>query len=189
MSRETMRLPEIDLRFTYQDYCLLPDDGKRHEIIDGELLTTPSPTTKHQALSMNLSVALFEYTRANQLGRVFSAPCDVVLSDMDVVQPDILFISKKRDSIITERNIQGAPDLVVEITSPTTEKTDRTLKKNLYAKYSVREYWIVYAERELVEIWTLDGSGYKSHGVFRNHEALRSPLLEGLSLRLDSIFE
>lgn len=120
------------VKFTYEDYLLFPDDGKRHELIDGEHYVTPSPSTKHQRISGNLLYFLKDHLRRTKAGRMFDAPMDVVLSDFDVVQPDLLFVSSARASIITEKNIQGAPDLVVEILSDGTRKTDEIIKRKLY---------------------------------------------------------
>lgn len=134
-----------DIKFTYEHYCQLPE-GDRYELIEGELLLTPSPTVRHQRVAATMQEALRTFVKANDLGSVFYAPLDVVLSDENVVQPDILFISKERDNIIKEENIQGPPDLVVEIISPSTAERDRSLKKALYGKFGVREYWIVDPE-------------------------------------------
>ncbi len=145
------------IKFTYQDYLLLPED-KRYELIEGELLTVPSPDVEHQELSRDLEHILWEFVKQNNLGSIFNAPLDVVLSEEDVVQPDILFVSKERAHIIKEKNIQGAPDLVIEILSPATSERERTLKRKLYAKYGVKEYWIVDPEEKSIEVMALTKS-------------------------------
>ena len=110
----------VDTRLTYEDYCLLPDDGKRYEIIDGELYVTPSPVSAHQRVVTNLTYYLVEFTKRLGQGQVFVAPFDVVFSHYDVVEPDLIYISTERASVLTEKNVQGAPDLVVEVPSEST---------------------------------------------------------------------
>ena len=105
----------VDIRLTYDDYCLLPNDGKRYEIIDGELFVTPSPRTAHQKVVTNLCYYLADFVKEQELGEVYVAPLDVVLSRFDIVEPDVLYISKARATVLTENNVQGAPDLVVEV--------------------------------------------------------------------------
>jgi len=111
-------------KFTYQDYLNLPDDGKRYEVINGELIIVAAPNTLHQIASGNLEFALRTFLTKHKIGKIFDAPIDVVLSDNNVVQPDILFIAKNNYHIITEKNISGAPDLIIEILSPTTAYYD-----------------------------------------------------------------
>jgi Uma2 family endonuclease len=133
----------VDIRLTYEDYCRLPSDGKRYEIIDGELFVTPSPFRPHQRVVTRLTRYLSTFVEENELGEVFVAPFDVVFSRFDVVEPDLLYVSKGRLSVLTEKNVQGAPDLVVEVLSPSTAETDRTIKLKLYARYGVQEHWII----------------------------------------------
>ncbi|MFQ6014317.1 MAG: Uma2 family endonuclease [Anaerolineae bacterium] len=174
----TVRAPEVP-KFTYQDYLLLPDDGKRYQIIEGEVYIVPAPGPNHQRVVGILHSLLRAFVTVHALGEVFLAPCDVVLSQEDVVQPDLFFISKGRRHLITEKNISGAPDLVIEILSPHTEKLDRTLKRKLYAKYGVPEYWLVDPVAKTVEILALRGEVYTRTGLFGVEDELRSPLLGG----------
>ncbi len=118
-------------RFTYQDYLAFPDDGLRHELIDGEHLVTPPPIPRHQEVSMELATAIRNHLRGRPLGKVYAAPIGVVLSDTDVVEPDVLFVSQDRQEIIGDRAIEAAPDLVVEILSPSTRRTDEIRKRHL----------------------------------------------------------
>ena len=138
-----IRVMPVDIRLTYEDYCRLPSDGKRYEIIDGELFVTPSPFRPHQRVVTRLTRYLSTFVEENELGEVFVAPFDVVFSRFDVVEPDLLYVSKGRLSVLTEKNVQGAPDLVVEVLSPSTAETDRTIKLKLYARYGVQEHWII----------------------------------------------
>jgi len=184
--------PRPELKLTYEDYLCFPDDGKRREIIDGELYVTAAPNLKHQSISINLASALKLFLDQARLGRVFAAPTDVVLSEVDVVEPDILFVSKERAERLTESNVQGAPDLVVEILSPSTRRTDERIKLKRYERFHVREYWIVDPELEIVKVYR---RGAKA-GLERVAElaqeagdALTTPLLPGLTIPLAKVFE
>ncbi|MBI4546680.1 MAG: Uma2 family endonuclease [Ignavibacteriae bacterium] len=181
-------MQQTSVVFTYDDYLTLPADGKRYEIIEGELYMTPAPFTDHQRILGRLFRLLDEFVRKNNLGEVFLAPTDVVLSMTSVVQPDILFVSKERSNIITKKNIIAAPDLVIEILSEATEKTDRTAKKAMYEQFGVREYWIVDPEQKLVEVYTLVGNKFSESGVYRGNDKLKSALLRELSLEVNKIF-
>jgi len=131
------------IKFTYKDYKNLPEsETKRYELIEGELITVPSPNFKHQSISGNLEFILRKFIQKKNLGTIIYAPFDVHLGD-NVIQPDILFVSRERSYIITEEKIKGAPDLVIEILSPATIQRDRTCKRTLYAQYGVQKYWIV----------------------------------------------
>ncbi len=132
--------PATSTKLTYEDYCLLPDDGRRHEIIDGEHYVNPSPNTKHQLAFGNLFYALSHHLRQHGDGLLFGAPYDVVLSNFDVVEPDLIYVSTARKHIITEANINGAPDLVVEILSPSTRRYDEAVKFKLYDAMGIAEY-------------------------------------------------
>lgn len=128
------------VKLTYEDFVLFPDDGKRHELIDGEHYVTPSPNIKHQAISVNLAGMIWSYLQERPIGRVFAAPLDVVFSDFDVVEPDLLYLSKARAAeVLTSKHAKGAPDLVVEIGSKGTRKRDETIKRRLYERFGVSE--------------------------------------------------
>jgi Uma2 family endonuclease len=185
-----MSLPR-SVRFNYDDFLLFPEDGKRHEIIDGDHFITPSPNTQHQRISFKLSAAFADFLTTHRLGEVFAAPYDVVLSDEDIVEPDLLFISAARAAIITEKNIQGPPDLVVEILSAGTRKIDEVVKRKLYERYGVREYWIVDPELEGIKIYRLTDQGYvrTAELVREANDTLSTPLLPGFQALLAEIFE
>jgi Uma2 family endonuclease len=176
------------IKFTYEDYIHLPDDGKRYQIIEGEIYMTPAPIPYHQSILINLLILLRDFAENYKLGKIYCAPCDVILSDENIVQPDIFFISKEREYIITEKNIQGAPDLVVEILSPSTAMLDKTLKIKLYEKFKVKEYWLADPGKREMEVLTLKGKSFESVGVFKGEESFESPLLKGLRVHLRSIF-
>lgn len=148
-------------RLTYEHYCLLPDDGKRHEIIDGEHVATPSPTTYHQTVSRRLQFALYEQLELTGRAQVFDAPIDVELALHDIVQPDLVIVATASSQIITPSRIRGIPVLIVEILSPSTRHNDRSLKLELYRARGVAEYWIVDPESHTVEQRRLEGAEYR----------------------------
>ena len=179
--------PKPAIKFTVKEYMTtLPD--KRYQLLDGEMILAPSPTQRHQAIGAQLFVALRQFVNDNGLGRVWFAPLDVILSEFDVAQPDILFVSNARSEIVTEANIQGAPDLVVEIFSPSTEEIDRGYKRVLYGRHGVQEYWLVNPDAETVEVITMGPEGLDPQASYRRGETLSSLLLQGLSIDLDLIF-
>ncbi|MGH9448436.1 MAG: Uma2 family endonuclease [Terriglobia bacterium] len=177
----------VDTRLTYQDLTAIPDDGKRHEIINGEHLVTAAPLKRHQLAVQNLSFALDSFVRAAHLGRVFGCPVDVVLSDYDVVEPDVIVVLKGRLSQHNERNFQGAPDIVVEVLSQSTAMRDRGDKLKLYAKHGVEEYWIVDADAQSIDAYCFhkDDPGPRT---LRPADALTSCLLPGFEIRVAAIF-
>lgn len=176
--------------WTYERYARLPEDGRRHEIIGGEHHVTPAPRTRHQALVARLVIRLGVVVEDGDLGALFSAPCDVYFTEHDNVQPDLLFISKERESIITETRIEGAPDLVVEVISPSTRERDEVLKRDLYERFGVSEYWIVDSEAEAVTVLRSGGGGFGEPVVLSSEEdgVLESAWVPGFSLRLDGLF-
>ncbi len=174
-------------KLTYEDYVGFPDDLQRHEIIDGDHYVTPSPLSYHQLVSGDLFVGLYRQIYEAGLGRVISAPMDVLLSRVDIVQPDIVVILESNASIITEKNIQGAPDLVVEILSPSTSARDRTLKKALYERVGVREYWIVDLERKRIEQFVLNAEGrYGSAG--EHEDEISARFVSGVTIDLTKVW-
>jgi len=185
-----MTLQTHNVKFTYEDYLLFPEDGRRHELIDGEHFMTPAPSTRHQRILRKLVGLLDARLQRTKEGEVFFAPTDVVLSEQDVVEPDLLFVSAAKAALVTEKNIQGAPDLVVEIISQTSRKTDETVKRKLYERYGVAEYWIVDPELETVDIHRLTGQRYvrAAELSLEADQALETPLLPGLKLKLSDIF-
>jgi len=178
------------VKFTYDDFVLFPDDGKRHEVIDGDHYVTPSPSLRHQTISGRLHLALGKYLEANPIGQVWAAPLDVVLSKFDVVEPDLLYVSSARASILTVPNIQGPPDLAVEILSPGTRKTDEVVKRRAYERSGINEYWIVDPELDLVKVYRLTGGKFERVGELSSEsdEVLTTPLLPELRVPLRALF-
>ena len=141
----------VETKLTYADYLKTSDD-ERYELLNGELVMPPAPLTGHQMISIALASRLYLYADEKGLGTVVAAPTDVVLSDTDVVQPDVLFVSSRRSHILTHENVRGAPDLVVEILSPASAERDRTVKLDLYARHGVKEYWMVDPDARTVTV-------------------------------------
>ena len=179
----------VDIRLTYEDLCRLPDNGKRHEIMDGELFVTPGPRRSHQKVVTNLSYFLTDYAKRTAHGEIFVAPFDVVFSRFDVVEPDVLYISESRLGILTEKNVQGAPDLVVEVLSESTAEVDRTTKLKLYARHGVEEYWIIDPDNCSAEVYRRTDAGLDLAQNLKRSDALTSPLLPGFSLPLQKLVE
>lgn len=176
---------------TYEDYLYLPEDGKRHELIDGEHFVTPASIPKHQLVIVNLVTALHRFVTEQALGRVYTAPIDVVLSETDVVQPDVLFVAADRLSIIGEKFLDAAPDLVVEVLSDSTRRTDEITKRRLYERFGVREYWLIDPLLESAKLYRPDDDGAYVRVAEPSVErggALDSPLLPGFELAIGELF-
>lgn len=173
---------------TADDLALLPDDGNRYEIIGGKLIVSPSPTFRHQQVSMKLGNALDTFLSRENVGVAVAAPMDVRLSNHDVVQPDLLVVLHGKMARIESRGVIGAPDLVVEILSPSSIETDFLRKAKLYEQSGVREYWIVNPESEMVSVQLLEDDRFALAGEFGRGDTLRSTVLEGFELEIASIF-
>ena len=175
------------IKLTYEDYRNTPDD-KRYELLDGELILAPAPRTTHQTVQNNISWRMSQFVAMEGLGKVFNAPTDVVLMGTDIVQPDIVFVSREREHIVMENDIQGAPDLVVEVLSPSTASRDRGYKRSLYARHGVREYWMAGVESATITVLVLGESGFEVFGTFGEGERFRSPTLGGFEVEIDVVF-
>jgi Uma2 family endonuclease len=147
-------------KLTYEEYRHFPDDGMRHEIIDGAHYMSPAPGTDHQSVSRHLQFALYRRIEENGLGYVFDAPTDLQLALTDVVQPDLIVVLSEHREIILPSRIRGVPDLVVEILSPSTTERDLTLKRALYEHHAVPEYWIVNIDERSIQRFRLQGAEY-----------------------------
>lgn len=177
-------------RLTYDDFVQFPDDGLRHEIIDGVHYVTPSPLVRHQVLVGRLHFAIEAHLRAHPgTGQVFLSPLDVVLSNHDIVEPDLLFVGADRDEILTTKNLQGAPSLVIEVLSKHTRSRDRRLKRDLYERTGVREYWLVDPETSAVTIYRQEQAGrFGPSETLERSRTLETPLLPGFTLSLPELF-
>lgn len=184
---DPMKPASPGVRLTYDDFVRFPDDGQRHELIGGEHYVTPSPNTRHQRLVGRLHLLIANHLERHPVGEVFVAPFDVVFSRFDVVEPDLIYVSRERASaILTDAHVRGAPDLVIEIGSPGTRQRDKTIKRQLYERSGVEEYWFIDPESDVVEVHRLAGDRFERVGLLRLETAdvLRTPLLPGLELPL-----
>ena len=180
---------EVIPKLTYEEFRQLPEDGKRYELIHGEVHLTPSATTKHQCVLQNLSSSLGPFVIKNGLGEVWTAPLDVRLSPDTAVQPDLIFISNSRAKIIKENYIDGAPDLMVEILSPSTAAHDRATKLALYAKARVPEVWLLDPLAKTVEVLKLQGKKYVLDAALGGDQKLTSSQFPGWELPLTDLFD
>jgi Uma2 family endonuclease len=185
-----MALPDLPPKLTYDDYLLFPEDGLRHEILDGEHYVAASPFVRHQRISGRIYRPLGSWVEEHGLGEVFYASVDVVLSPHDVAVPDLFYIAKARAGIITDKNIQGAPDLVVEIISPSTRRRDEGIKLQRYEAFGIEEYWMFYPERRTTRVYRREGSRLRLvDGLSAAAgDILTTPLLPGLEIPLTEIF-
>ena len=175
-------------KLTYADYYAMTPEGAKFQLLDGELIEMASPSDYHQDVSMDITFPLRVFAKDNGLGLVYIAPLDVVLTDNDTVQPDILLVSTERLHIITGGKVQGAPDLVVEILSPSTAGYDLGYKMDLYARHGVREYWIGDCEAETIRVLLLVNGAFVTAGVYGRGDTLTSPTLPGFSLDIGDVF-
>lgn len=178
-------MPEPRL-LTYEDLATFPDDGLRRELLEGELLVSPSPVVRHQRIVGRLFFALESHVREHGGGEVFTAPLDVVLSQITVLEPDVFVVTDAQREIIEIKNVPGAPALVIEVLSDA--RIDRVRKRDLYAKYAVPEYWVVDPEADRVEVHHLAGDAYAKPELFEAGDALTTSALPGLSVDLAALF-
>lgn len=182
-------MANVQVKLTYEDYLLFPeDDDLRHELIEGEHEVTPAPGRRHQQVLQRLNRVLDGFVNARGLGEVYFAPFEVKLSNWNALQPDLLFVSRARAEAFTDRGIDGPPDLVVEVLSPSTRKRDQTRKLAVYEKHAVPEYWIVDHERRRVLVYRLRGERYDPPEDLVAPAVVRSPLFPGLEVPLTDLF-
>jgi Uma2 family endonuclease len=176
--------------WTYEDYRRLPDDGWRYEVLRGELHMTPAPSAKHQAAVRNLAFLFMLFLRERPLGKIYFAPIDVILPGglATPVQPDLVFLSQEHAHLVGEQLIEGAPDLIAEVLSPSNWLDDRRIKFEIYAKAGVREYWIADPRDHTVEVYALRNSSYELLGRFVDGDPIRSEILAGFAPAVDEIF-
>jgi Uma2 family endonuclease len=177
-------------KLTYEDYLHFPEDGKRHEILDGEHYVTAAPYLRHQSVVVELTSWIAPFVRQRRLGRFYIAPVDVLLARHDIVQPDLLFISNASMKILTEKNVQGAPDLVVEVLSDSTRKRDEGIKLERYELLGVQEYWVVDPKRSEARIYRRSGERLQQVAELTAaaRDLLTSPFFPGLEIPLFEIF-
>jgi len=186
-----VRSARSGVKLTYDDFLLFPDDGKRHELIDGEHYVTPSPNLRHQRISGNIHLLIGHWLESHPIGQLYYAPLDVVFSTHDVVEPDLLYMSNARaNEVLTAANVKGVPELVIEIGSPSTRKRDETIKRRLYERSGVSEYWFVDPDADVIRVYTREGSTLGSARELSREagDVLTTPLLPGLDVPLSRVF-
>ena len=179
----------VSVKYTYQDLLTTPDDRNRYEIFEGDIIVTPAPNEPHQNAVSNLHLILGNHVKKYRLGKLYIAPFDVYFDEETVIEPDMLFVAKDRLSIIEKQRIKGAPDLVVEVLSPSTEERDRGFKFKRCAQEGVREYWLVDPEKSLVEIYTLTERGYELVGNFSGEQKVASKMFSGLEFSASEVWK
>ncbi len=175
------------VKFTYAEYLTLPE-GSRRQLLEGDLIVSPAPTWRHQIVVMRIAVALYNFVVARNLGFALTSPVDVILSDEDAVQPDIVYLSRSRAARVAPEGIRGAPDLLVEVLSERTEALDRGAKRVLYARHGVTEYWIADPVANTLEVYRLQENPKDPARTLPASETLTTPLLPGFSLPLAGVF-
>ena len=180
----------IEPLLTVDDLDLMPDDGNRYEVIEGELFVSRSPSLTHQSVSGNLFLSIKTYLVEKPIGEIWATP-GVIFSEFSGVIPDLVFVShKRRDEIASGDRITGAPDLVIEIVSPgaENERRDRIAKMQLYAKYGVKEYWIVDFEKRTIEVYLLQGQTLQLRALLTEKDEITSSVLQGYRCKVSTIF-
>ena len=175
-------------RWTYADYAAIPEDGHRYEVVRGVLYMSPSPNVEHQRIAKMIVAVLSRFVEGTGLGEVFQSPLDVELSDGNVVQPDVFVLLNEHIDRVRETRIVGAPDLVVEIASPSTGRHDMSKKLDAYECAGVPEYWVVTPGSKMVEVLVLENGMYSSLGLFRGQAVLPSRVLPRVSVRVEQLF-
>jgi Uma2 family endonuclease len=174
--------------WTYSQYIALPHDGQRYEIVNGVLVMVPAPSWSHQEIALEIASHLRTHVRLTGLGGVFVAPVDVELAPNTVFQPDVVVLLKASREKLHEQHIVGAPDLVVEVASPSTRALDRLSKYDAYARAGVPEYWIANPEAKTVEVVVLEAGKYHSLGVFQGKAKLPSKIVPGFPVEVEQFF-
>ncbi len=173
---------------TYEIYAAMPDDGQRYEIVDGAMeMMTPGASMVHQTISRELSFKLLQ--SCNEDYSIYYAPFDVILSETNVLQPDIMMIHFSRMHIVTSRGVEGPPDLVVEIISPSSRRRDKIVKMKVYSKHNVPEYWIVDSDLRILEQYRLSGETYELHNLFEGNQIVSSDKLPCVSFAIRDLFK
>lgn len=174
---------------TYDDYVALPDDGQRYEIVNGELFVTPATSIRHQEIITKLLVLVGSYVSKHRLGVLLTAPTDVVLSMIDTVQPDVLFVSESRLKLVATNNVVAIPDLIIEVVSPSSAQRDRGEKWKLYQKYELPEHWVVDPDSKTIDFFSYFDNHLNLVETLGSGQQLRSCQIEGLVINVSEVFE
>ena len=178
----------ISTKYTHADLLVMPDDGKRREILDGDLIVSPSPLLLHQAIVMRLIAIFVRYLDRKPVGKIFASPLDVIFSDLDVLEPDLIFVRNENVAILQDW-VRGVPDLVIEVLSPGSCSMDRGPKLKAYARFGVPEYWIVDPEARTIEVYRQGAGGYELVLICGQRDSVTSPLLPEFVLHVAEVFE
>lgn len=176
------------LLITAGEYYNLPDESPNYQLVEGELIMAPAPNRYHQTVSQNLELIIGNFLRENPIGRLYDAPLDVELDEHNVFQPDKVFVSKARESILTEHGIKGTPDLVIEILSPSNAALDRQRKRKVYARTGVEELWFVDPDARRVEVYRLQEDAERAAALYYQPDELESAMLPGLKIAVREVF-
>ncbi len=179
----------VEVKYTYQDLRSTPDNGNRYELFEGDMIVSPAPTTPHQNTLLNIALITSGFVRGHDLGKVFVAPCDVYFRDDTVVQPDLFYVSSDRFSIIKEDYVEGPPDLVAEVLSPTSVERDRGYKFKLYAEAGVKEYWVADYEKRMLQVYGLTSKGFQLLGEFKGDDEVKSQCIPELRFPVDTLWK
>ncbi|MGH8904327.1 MAG: Uma2 family endonuclease [Egibacteraceae bacterium] len=181
-----MSSPAQTTRYTYDDLASFPDDGLRRELIGGELIVSPAPRLRHQRVVAEFTTEFTLHTRAHG-GTVFPAPTDVYLTHEDVVEPDVLFVRPEHSDRIEDKFVRSAPDIVVEVSSPSTRHLELVRKRDLYERHGVPEYWHIDLDADSVQVSRLDRGRYSHPETLTRRDKLTSPLLPGFAVAIDEL--
>ncbi len=182
-------LPLVQVKYNYQDLQTVPDDRNHYELFGGALIMTPAPSRDHQRAVRNLTLLLGNYLKKFRVGELYVAPFDIYFDDETVVEPDLFVVLNARLALIDERKMNGAPDLVIEILSPSTEERDRGFKFKRYAQEGVSEYWLVDPINRKIEVYSLTEKGFALFGGYSAAETVRSKLFAELHFPSDEVWE
>ena len=177
-----------DMKITYDEYCALPETGPHYQLIEGELLMSPAPLSYHQDLAGRLHGSLFPFVSEHKLGKLLFAPLDVILDDENVLQPDLVFVPAAQRKIIVREGLRGAPALCVEILSPSSTKLDTGIKRRLYTRFGVEEYWLISPDEKRIYVYRLQENASAPAKILGLGDTLTSELFPGWALPLESFF-
>ncbi len=174
---------------TVEDYRLLPDAGPRYQLIEGDLFMAPAPNRYHQDISGNIFLILAKYLEKRPIGKLYTAPFDVYFDEINVHQPDLVFVSKKNRSVLTYAGAQGAPDFLVEILSPKTAELDKKPKRRVFARSGVKELWIIDPEKKLIRVYHLQKDAERPAATYSEKDTFASPQFPGLKIKGAKVFK
>ena len=174
---------------TVEDYRLLPEGGPRYQLIEGDLFMAPAPNRYHQDISRNITLLLGKYLEKHPIGKLYTAPFDVYFDDINVHQPDLVFVSNKNKSILTYAGAEGAPDFLVEILSPKTAELDKKPKRRVFARSGVNELWIIDPEAKVVRVYFLQKDAERPAATYSEKDTFSSPHFPGLKISGAKIFK